>query len=165
MRKGWVFDSSPLVVLGKIKALELIALLPGRIVVPKAVAEELAAGPASDPARLWIRSRGCPGRKVSVQVASLVAGWDIGAGEAAVITYARAHAGHTAILDDRLARTCATSLRVPMMGTIGLLLWMKRRSMIGAVRPYLDRMAATDFRLDENLILEALRLAGEGGER
>jgi len=38
MPKGWVFDSSSLVVLGRIKALDLISLLPGRIVIPKAVA-------------------------------------------------------------------------------------------------------------------------------
>ncbi len=66
-----------------------------------------------------------------------------------------------AVLDDRLARNCAGSLGLAFKGTIGLFLWLKRSGKLPAVKPYLDKIAETDFRLDESLRQEALALAGE----
>src|ERR1043166_7621282 len=130
MPEGWVFDSSPLIVLGKIDALELVAHLTGRKLIPSQVVSEIMAGPASDAARKWIKSERCPAKKVAVAITPLVGGWDIGDGEAAVITCAKSHPKMTAVLDDRLARACASSLQVPVAGTIGVLLWLKQHGKI-----------------------------------
>ena len=161
MPEGWVFDSSPLIVLGKIQSLELLTRLPGTTIVPKSVVAELIAGPALDPARRWIASRGCRAKKPSVKVDGRVARWDLGPGESAVISLAQSRPRHTAILDDRQARACAASLGVRFKGTLGLLLWMRQNGAIALLKPLLDKIIETDFRIDEALIRESLILAGE----
>jgi len=161
MPEGWVFDSSPLIVLGKIHALDLVAHLTGVKLIPAQVVSEIMAGPASDEARKWIKSKRCPAKKADILISPLVGGWDIGDGEAAVITCAKSRPKMTAVLDDRLARACASSLEVPVAGTIGLLLWLKKHGTILSVKTYVNRMAATNFRLADHLIREALGLAGE----
>jgi predicted nucleic acid-binding protein len=45
-----VLDSSPLIVLGKLGRLPLLAQMAGTLVVPRAVADEIRRGPAGDPA-------------------------------------------------------------------------------------------------------------------
>lgn len=161
MPKGWVFDSSVLIVFGKVGCLELLGQLPGKLLVPMGVATELADGKSTDPAKLWLGSRICPVKSVVTRLFPTVAEWNLGLGESEVISLAKIHPGFVAVLDDRLGRSCATSLAVPVMGTIGLLLWMKKAGQIPAVRPYLEGIAGTDFWLDQTLFNEALRLAGE----
>ena len=47
-----VADTSPLVVLGKVGRLDLLLEGSKRLVLPLAVADEIRAGPVSDPARI-----------------------------------------------------------------------------------------------------------------
>jgi hypothetical protein len=77
----WVVNASPLIVLGKIDRIDLICSLADEFVVPMGVAEEIADGPADDPARLWIEGEGA-GRVVIVEsVAPIIAAWDLGPGK------------------------------------------------------------------------------------
>ena len=48
---GWVVNASPIICLAKEGYTDLLFKLPGEIIVPKAVAEEILAGSISDPAR------------------------------------------------------------------------------------------------------------------
>lgn len=54
----WVVNASPLILLGKIARLSLLAELSERVVIPHEVALEIDAGPAADPARLWLAAEG-----------------------------------------------------------------------------------------------------------
>ena len=90
--------------------------------------------------------------------------WDLGAGETAVISYALAKPGWTAILDDGAARRCARSLSVPLKGTLGIILLAKRRGLITAAAPVLEAIRQRGFRLDERLIAAALKELGEGNQ-
>ncbi|MDD5035524.1 MAG: hypothetical protein PHE55_12285 [Methylococcaceae bacterium] len=47
-----VIDSSPLILLGKIRQLELLEKLVAKIIVPETVLEEIRNGAAKDPAAL-----------------------------------------------------------------------------------------------------------------
>lgn len=51
MTETWVVDASPLIVLAKIGAIELLRPLGVTVVVPNAVVAEVLAGPPGDPSR------------------------------------------------------------------------------------------------------------------
>jgi hypothetical protein len=52
----WIVNASPLILLGKINRLELLAALAPSFVIPAAVLSEILAGPDLDPARTWVKS-------------------------------------------------------------------------------------------------------------
>lgn len=85
----------------------------------------------------------------------------LGAGERAVIAYARQRTGCAVGLDDRLARLLAEQLGLELTGIVGLLLKSKQVDLIPLIRPELDHLLAAGFRLNEDVYREALALAGE----
>ncbi len=84
----WVVNASPLILLGKIARLSLLAELSERVVIPHEVALEIEAGPVTDPARQWLAVEGrrfaAPPDAFDLRVVA----WDLGAGETAVISRA-----------------------------------------------------------------------------
>lgn len=54
----WVVNSSPIITLAKIGRLDLLISQNLKILVPEAVADEIASGPPDDPARLAISRDG-----------------------------------------------------------------------------------------------------------
>src|SRR4029079_9951626 len=50
LKESWVVNASPLITLAKIRRLSLLRTLEREVLIPSAVATELLAGPADDPA-------------------------------------------------------------------------------------------------------------------
>lgn len=128
----------------------LLPLLPAlalKVVIPPAVAEELAAGrkagievPAVE--RLeWIEIR----RPVSLAALPLVT--DLGPGESQVLALALETPGTMVILADSLARRTAAALHIPCTGTLGVLLAAKRCGLVNEIAPILDHLQALRFRV------------------
>jgi len=65
------------------------------------------------------------------------------------------------ILDDRMARRFAESLRIRLTGTVGLLIDAKHAGLIPTVAPLLDQLQDLRFRLAPHTRQAVLRLAGE----
>jgi predicted nucleic acid-binding protein len=86
--------------------------------------------------------------------------WDLGTGEAAVLSYALSKPA-AAILDDRTGRRCALAHRIPLRGTLGLVLLAKKRGRIDAARPLLDRLRDEGMYLSDAVLNRALALVGE----
>jgi predicted nucleic acid-binding protein len=84
-----------------------------------------------------------------------------GQGEASAIALALELDDCTIILDDHKARRLADRLGLNVTGTLGVIIKAKRMGVIGSIRPLLDAIRNTDFRLSEGLEAEALREAGE----
>lgn len=158
--RRWVFDASPLIALGKAGLLHLPARLDLEAVIPEAVADEVAAGDASDPAKVWL-SGASAFRVVRAPVLPIVAAWGLGDGESAVISFAMAHSGTEPVLDDRAARACAQTLGVRPRGTLGLLVLAKREGVIPRVRPAVDALLAAGYHLGEALVATVLASVGE----
>jgi len=51
MPERWVLNASPIIVLARVEQEHLFGALTDEIVVPRAVAGEIEAGPVNDPAR------------------------------------------------------------------------------------------------------------------
>ena len=144
-----VVDCACLIGLERIGRLDLIPALLDPIFIPPAVAEEFGSQPP------WVTIQ-------AAQDSGMVAALRliVDAGEAEAITLAH-EMSLRIILDDRKAREAAQRLGVPVTGTVGLLLKAKRNGLVPVVRPLLDALNAHQFRIAENLYVEALRLAGE----
>jgi predicted nucleic acid-binding protein len=157
----WVVNASPLILLGKVARLELLACLASRVVVPTEVAAEIEAGPVNDPARLWLASSGREFVAGMVPFDLRVVAWDLGSGETAVISRALGEPLAMAVLDDRAARDCARIFGVKVTGTLGVLLRAKRAGLIPAVGPEIKALLRSGATLHDSVIREALQLAEE----
>jgi len=156
-----VVNTTPIITLALIGQLDLLRHLYGEVVIPPAVqAEVLAGGPGSiGAAELqganWIQT-------VSMQDprrADLLS--DLDRGEAEVIALAQELNAELVIIDERLARRHAKRLGLTLTGTLGVLLKAKERGLVPAVGPLMDQLRQGGIWLDDVLVAEVLRLAGE----
>lgn len=156
-----VSNTSPLLYLHQIGQLDLLSQLYGRVVVPGAVADELAAGSqlgidvpelAQHP---WLQIEAPPERLLLRAVV------DLGMGEAEVIAFGLARPAALLLLDDRLARRTAGLLGLTFSGTLGVLVKAKREGLLESLRPVLEALERTNIRVTRELIRWALREAGE----
>lgn len=159
--RKWVINASPMILLGDVGHLHLLAALCAELVIPDVVADEIRAGSRKDAAQRWLQGKGAAYIQRLEYTDTLIAGWDLGAGESAVLTWARRHPGHEAILDDRAARKCAAALHIPVRGTLGVLLLAKREGVILRVRPVFDQLVDVGMRITPEILHAALRLANE----
>lgn len=156
-----VADSSPLIVLARAGLIELLRVAGDEVLVPEAVAVEVRRRGPSDPTLKALASHPWL-RIVAVgTVPPVIVAWDLGAGESAVLAWARSHPGCQAILDDEAARRCAASLSVPVKGTLGVVLLAKRRGVVAKARPVLEKIMQAGLYLSDKLMNDALVLVGE----
>jgi predicted nucleic acid-binding protein len=89
----WVVNASPLITLAQAGHLDLILRLCPDPLIPSAVANEIAAGPETDPARRWLKTEGQPRITTSIALDSRVVSWDLGGGETEVLSLALSQPG------------------------------------------------------------------------
>jgi predicted nucleic acid-binding protein len=158
-----VADAGPLIALGRLRGIEVLPRVFERILVPRAVFLETQARPslldaqAIDSARergLFVVEETSPDLKL------LPPGAELGEGEAVAIALAAAR-GHGVLIDEKLGRTVAEALNLKVIGTVGVLVIARRRALIPALKPLLEQLKSSGYRLSDELIQQALRLAGE----
>ena len=156
-------DTSPCIGLARLGLLEILPKVFGGILVPEMVVTELMSGMALDnawqviqlPGVTIIQSNAIPRVAAGIQLAS-----QLHAGEREVISLARGRPC-TAIIDDGHARSIAAQLGVHVIGTVGLLQLAKRRGLIPEIRPLLESLAASGFRIAPDVVRLAIEQAGE----
>jgi predicted nucleic acid-binding protein len=156
----WVPNASPVIVLAKAGRLGLIAELCDRVLLPEAVALELLAGPADDPARLAVAT-GWGQRVAPDSCPSGLIEWGLGAGETSVLAVALQHPPCTVLLDDASARAAARTFGVSTLGTLGILVRARLRGLIASAAQALQDVRDAGLYLDDATIAAALRQIGE----
>ena len=159
--RKWVVNASPLILLANVDRLPLLEALCTDIIIPAAVAQEIRAGPKRDAAQHWLEGQAQVYVRRPEGVDPVVAAWDLGAGESAVLTWARQHPEYEAILDDRAARDCATTLGLLVRGTLGVVLLARREGLIPRVEPVFQQLLGAGLRIAPDVLDMALKLAGE----
>ena len=135
--------------------------LAGRIIIPQAVVDEIAAGIAwgidlPDLQKLdWVDIQS-PLSRTAVPLVT-----HLGPGETEVIMLALESSDTTVILDDALARKTAELLGIRITGTLGLLLDAKQTGLIDKLTPVIEQLQALNFRLAPHTREAVLRMAGE----
>lgn len=82
-------------------------------------------------------------------------------GEASAIALAAETQSDYVLLDDAGAREFAEKLGLPVKGTVGILLIARQQGIIPLIRPYLDLIQQTNFRISQSLINKIILDAGE----
>jgi predicted nucleic acid-binding protein len=82
-------------------------------------------------------------------------------GESSAITLALETPDSTLILDDYKARQIAEKLRLSYTGTIGVIIKAKLMGLIPSIKPLLDKIRQTNFRISVDIELQALKEANE----
>lgn len=146
-----VSDTSCLILLHKIAELHLLHKLFGEVTITEIVADEFGTAlPA------WITVENPVYKKNQ-----LVLEASLDKGEASSIALALEKEDCLLIIDDLKGRKLAKRFRLTITGTLGVLAQAKRQKHISLVKPLLDKIKNTDFRLSEQLILELLKQVGE----
>lgn len=158
--EAWIFNASPLIALAKVDSLDLPEKLASEIIVPEAVRREILLGPADDPARSAL-AEGWGGQASVDTTPEPIIEWGLGAGESAVLAISIERQNAVAILDDDTARQCARSLRVPVMGTLGIVLRAKVQGLIPSASNLVHELQRAGLYLDLGTIRKALLAIGE----
>ena len=151
MPKTIISDTSCLIVLTNIGELPLLQKTYGNIITTLEVAAEYG-----QPLPAWIEIKAAADKKLQ-QVLEL----QIDKGESSAIALAMETPNCTIILDDYKARQVADSLGLSITGTIGVIIKAKLKGIIPFIKPYLDKINQTDFRISIEIEQQALKQAGE----
>ncbi len=146
-----IADASCLILLEKIGALELLPQLFGRITITDIVAAEYGLPPPE-----WVTVRVAQDAQ-QLQLLALT----LDRGEASAIALALEQADCLLIMDERRGRSVAQRLQLTVTGTLGILLQAKSSGLIAAVKPLLEAISVTNFRLSAPLVQAVLKQAGE----
>ncbi len=148
-----VSNSSPLIALADVGRLDLLETLFTTVFIPPAVALEISPTVVV-PA--WIQTK-----RLARAVPTHVHRTGLGNGETEAISLALELQAARLILDDRDARSTASSLNIPIIGVLGILLAAKRRGALSAIRPVLDELGRHGFFCAPELERKVLVSAGE----
>jgi uncharacterized protein len=156
-----ICDASALIALHQVRLLDILPALSSGVVIPAAVARELATGrsqgrDAPDVAALaWLSVRTPAARPVLPDALLL------GTGELEVLWLALEAPTNVAVLDEIPARSVALKLGIAFTGTLGLLVDAKRRGIIPAVAPLILELDRHQFRMSRRVREAILKAAGE----
>ena len=146
-----VADASCFILLDKIDGLSLLENLFHSIITSVEVAEEFGK-----PLPEWVQIKVV--RDKNFQSALFL---QVDAGEASAIALAAENLPSLLIIDDLKGRKLAQKLNLTITGTLGVILTAKREGVIPLVRPFFDRIQATNFRVSATLLESILDKVGE----
>ena len=146
-----ISDTSCFIVLTKIGALELLHQVYGQVMTTPDIAVEYG-----ETLPEWVDIVAVKD-KTRQQLLEM----QIDKGESSAIALALETPDCTIILDDYKARKIAERLGLNLTGTIGVIIKAKLRGVIPSVKPLLDKIKRTNFRLSPELESLALKAAGE----
>jgi predicted nucleic acid-binding protein len=156
-----ITNTSPLLYLYRIEAIDWLAKLFDEVWTPDAVKDELLAGrskgydvpnPADYP---WLRI---------VNPKSMLSEWlalDLGAGEIAAMALALENSSHIILLDDGLARRTAQVAGLQVWGTLKVLLEAKSQGLVDKIAPYVSNLSEAGMWVSAEVKQRILVLAGE----
>lgn len=148
MRNIIVVDTSCLILLNKIKQLALLKKLFNHISITKTVANEFGKKLPD-----WVNIVPDPKAKTLSRFLDL--------GEATSIVLASKHKDSLLIIDETKGRKIAKEMEVKITGTLGVLVTAKQKGHISSVKPVLQEIHHTNFRLSPALIQTVLEKVGE----
>lgn len=156
-----VVNASPVIVLAKTGQLALLRLAGDPIFVPRVVKQEIYQGGPNDPTVQTLSQTSWLQVVDPGPIAPALKGYGLDPGEAAVLTWALAHPGTEALLDDLPARRCAALLGVPHRGSAGLVVAAKRQGLIPVARVVLEQLRQAGLYLSDSVMNQILAQVGE----
>jgi predicted nucleic acid-binding protein len=151
MPKVIISDTSCLIILNKIGELDLLRQLYNTVTITQDILLEYGEQLPD-----WIEVQ-----QANDQYRQQLLEMQIDKGEASAIALALETADNIVILDDWKARKLAERLGISVTGTLGVIIKAKNNGLIPSIKPYLDKIRETNFRISEELEQIALKEANE----
>jgi predicted nucleic acid-binding protein len=151
MHKTIIADTSCFIILFKIGEFELLHKLYGQISTTYDIAEEFGEDLPN-----WVIIE-----SVTDKYRQRILEMQIDKGESSAIALALETQNCTLILDDLKARKIAQNLGLNFTGTIGIIIKAKQNGIIPSIKPYIEKIKDTNFRITAEIELQALKEAGE----
>lgn len=146
-----ITDASCLIVLDTISHLNLLPLLFDVVITTPEIANEYGKTLPE-----WLKLIAVKDHLKQQEFASMV-----DSGEASAIALAGEVESDYIVIDDLQGRKLAMKLGLKVIGTLGILLKAKQNRLIPVLRPVLEQIKQTDFRVTDALIDVILKDAGE----
>ncbi len=151
MPKIVISDTSTLILFQKIEQLELLKKVYGELITTPEVANEYG-----EELPHFIRIQEATDKKYQKLLET-----QIDLGEASAIALAKEFDDVLLLLDDLKARKLALRLNIKITGTLGIIHKAKQMALIQNVKPLLNKLLSTNFRISKKLIEEMLKLNNE----
>jgi predicted nucleic acid-binding protein len=155
-----VCDSSPVIALATLDALDLLDKLFEEVVIPHHVFDEMTipGKPESVRIRLWAEGKVVESKdRLLMQAFNLT----VDAGEAEAMSLYRERNADFLLIDEKKGRRIALHNHIQVIGSLGILLLSKQRGLLAAIKPLLDVLQQSHIRISHELYRKALTLAGE----
>jgi predicted nucleic acid-binding protein len=151
MTKIVISDTSTLIIFRKINNFDLLAKVYGELITTPEIAKEFGENLPK-----WIIIQSVKDKKYQEFLETQV---DLG--EASAIALAKELDDVLLLLDDLKARKLATRLNLKYTGAIGIITKAKQLLIIETVKPLIDKLIATNFRISKKIIDEILKINNE----
>lgn len=151
MHKTIISDTSCFIILTNIGELELLHKIYGQIITTAEIANEYG-----EILPAWVEIV-----TVKDKYRQQLLEMQIDKGESSAIALALETPDCIIILDDYKARKIAQQLAITFTGTIGVIVKAKLKGIIPSIKPLLEKIKQTDFRLSIEIELQALKEANE----
>ena len=149
MHRIVISDTSTLIILNELNILKLVY---GELITTPEIAEEFG-----EELPAWIKIQSVSDKKYQNFLET-----QVDSGEASAIALATEYDDVLLLLDDLKARKLAARLKFKITGTLGIIHEAKQMSIIDKVRPLIDKLLMTDFRVADNIIEEILKFTENG---
>ncbi|MDP2386111.1 MAG: DUF3368 domain-containing protein [Bacteroidota bacterium] len=151
MHKTIISDTSCFIILANIGELEILHKVYEQIITTIDIASEFG-----EPLPEWVKIV-----SVTDKYKQQLLEMQLDKGESSAIALALEIPNSTIILDDYKARKIAEQLNIKYTGTIGVIIKAKLKGVIPSIKPLLEKIKQTDFRLSPEIELLALKEAHE----
>ena len=146
-----ISDTSTLILLHKINEFELLKEVYGELMTTPEIADEFGEKLPD-----WITVLSVKDEKYKKFLET-----QVDRGEASALALASEFEDVLLLLDDLKARKLAKKLMYKTTGTLGIIHRAKQMSIIPKVKPLIDKLLLTNFRISKEVINEILKLNGE----
>jgi len=157
-----VSDTTPISELAKVGYLDLLPQIFNQVVIPKGVFDELQMGehPATKLVKnlSWLEVIEVKNKQL---VEDLQKSSKLDLGESEAIALAEEMEASQLLIDEKAARKVALARKLPLIGTMGILLLAKRLGLLDNVTEVLDQLRKQGTRISDRLYVQVLTLAKE----
>ena len=151
MPKVVISDTSTLILFQKIEHLDLLQKLYIELLTSPEIVQEYGEKLPN-----WIKIETVRDKKYQEFLET-----QVDSGEASAIALAKEYDDVLLILDDKKARKLAKKLNLKITGTLGIIHKAKNEGHINKVKPLIELLLNTNFRISDNIIQEILNLNNE----
>ncbi len=151
MDKEVIADTSCLIIFEKIGEMQLLTKTYGEIIITPEVLREFGKTVPE-----WIKQKKVKDTAKQRDFENLV-----DKGEASAIALALELKNSILIIDDKRGRRLAKDRNIKITGTFGTLLRAKNLGVITHIKPIIDKLISTNFRISKEIVEGVLKRAGE----